>query len=283
MKRVVLALSVALLACAKAETGADTTSAAPTASTEPQVVTITARDFTFAGPDTVNPGLTEIRLVNEGPNFHHAFLVKLTEGKTLEDFGNAMKNMKPTDPFPPWAITAGGPNPAEVGVASSVIQDLQPGTYALICVVDIPDKVPHVMKGMTKTMIVRDAPVVASTPPVADITLTLADYSFGFSTPLTAGKHVLKIENTAAQPHEILFVKLAEGKTPEDFGKWASDFKGPPPGAALGGVAPFAPGQSIYMPIDVTPGNYILICFVPDARDGKPHVEHGMILPLTVS
>jgi len=282
MNKSVLIFATALLACAKAETGADTT-AMVAASAEPQTITITAKDFAFVVPDTVNPGLTTIRLVNEGPNIHHAFLVKLNDGKTLEDFAGAMRTMKPSDPFPSWAIDAGGPNPGAIGGESSVVQDLEPGTYAVICVVDIPDKVPHVMKGMSATMIVRDAPVVAAQEPEADVTMTLADYSFGFSTPLTAGKHIIKIENAADQPHEVLIVRLAEGKTVEDFGKWATDFQGPPPGEALGGVAPFTKGRSIYVPLDVTPGNYVLICFVPDAKDGRPHVEHGMVMPLTVS
>lgn len=283
MKKGVLIFAITLLGCAKAETGADTTAMQSAASAEPQTITITARDFSFVAPDTVNPGLTRIRLVNEGPNFHHAFLVKLNEGKTLADFGAAMQTLKPSDPFPPWAVVAGGPNPGPIGGESSILQDLEPGTYAVICVVDIPDKVPHVMKGMTATMIVRDTPAAPTPAPESDVTMTLADYSFGLSTALTAGKHLIKVENAADQPHEVLIVRLAEGKTMEDFGKWASDFKGPPPGDALGGVAPFSKGRSIYVPVDLTPGNYVLICFVPDSKDGKPHVEHGMIAQLTVS
>ena len=31
------------------------------------------------------------------------------------------------------------------------------------------------------------------------------------------------------------------------------------------------------------PGSYALICFVPDAKDGKPHAMHGMLKTLTVS
>jgi hypothetical protein len=35
--------------------------------------------------------------------------------------------------------------------------------------------------------------------------------------------------------------------------------------------------------VDLTPGAYVAICFVPDATDGVPHVEHGMALPFEVS
>jgi len=27
---------------------------------------------------------------------------------------------------------------------------------------------------------------------------------------------------------------------------------------------------------DFAPGNYALVCFIPDSKDGKPHYAHGM-------
>ena len=281
MKRLLLCALAASVACAESQPGTDTASASAAVS-GPQEMTITSRDFAFTAPDTVNPGLTRIRYVNEGPNLHHAFLIRLTEGKTLADLGAAMQSMKLGDPLPSWASDAGGPNPVEIGKEAVVTQELQPGTYALICVVDIPDKVPHVMKGMSTSFVVRDAPAVAAAPPTADVTMTLSDYQFGLSTPLTAGKHVIRIDNAAEQPHEVLLFRFAEGKTPEDFGKWGADYKGPPPGTVMGGVAPFKRGQSLYLEVDLTPGNYLLVCFVPDAKDGKAHLEHGMIMPITI-
>jgi len=37
-----------------------------------------------------------------------------------------------------------------------------------------------------------------------------------------------------------------------------------------------------YFTADFTPGNYILMCFLPDAKDGKPHLAHGMTKQITV-
>ena len=34
---------------------------------------------------------------------------------------------------------------------------------------------------------------------------------------------------------------------------------------------------------DLTPGDYGFICFVPDAKDGKPHLAHGMMRTITVN
>ncbi len=41
-----------------------------------------------------------------------------------------------------------------------------------------------------------------------------------------------------------------------------------------GGVAVFT--------AELTAGNYVLWCFAPDAKDGKPHFLHGMAKQLTV-
>ena len=38
-----------------------------------------------------------------------------------------------------------------------------------------------------------------------------------------------------------------------------------------------------YMTLDLTPGTYAFYCFVPDAKDGQPHVAHGMVREITVN
>lgn len=37
-----------------------------------------------------------------------------------------------------------------------------------------------------------------------------------------------------------------------------------------------SPGEVNFMTVDFTPGEYILLCFVRDVGDGKPHLAHGM-------
>jgi len=34
--------------------------------------------------------------------------------------------------------------------------------------------------------------------------------------------------------------------------------------------------------LDLAPGEYGLLCFLPDAKDGKPHFVHGMHKQITV-
>ena len=91
------------------------------------------------------------------------------------------------------------------------------------------------------------------------------------------GSHTFLVENVGPQPHELVVVKLAPGKTIQDFAAWAESLKGPPPAAPVGGVAGLDKGLTAHFTVDLTPGEYGMICFVPDAKDGKPHLVHGMM------
>jgi uncharacterized cupredoxin-like copper-binding protein len=118
--------------------------------------------------------------------------------------------------------------------------------------------------------------------PAADVHVTLSDYAFAVTPALSAGKHVLRVENTASQPHEVFFVKLVEGKGAPDMVNWIQKPQGPPPGQPIGGTSTFATGEVNFVSLDLTPGRYGLYCFVPDAKDGLPHVAHGMMQEITV-
>src|SRR5678815_2352898 len=57
-----------------------------------RTVTVTATDYSFAAPDTIPAGLTELRLLNRGTEMHHAMLVRLDAGKTMADLFAAMQS-----------------------------------------------------------------------------------------------------------------------------------------------------------------------------------------------
>ena len=43
-----------------------------------------------------------------------------------------------------------------------------------------------------------------------------------------------------------------------------------------------ARGHEALMDLTLEEGNYVLTCFIPDAKDGKPHFMHGMTMAMTV-
>ena len=248
--------------------------AAPAPKFKPATVTVHATEFAFSAPKSVAAGTMNFHLVNDGKQLHHVSIVKLLHGKTTADYVAALK--KPGPP-PAWSVEVGGPNAAVPGGMSDAIVTLEPGNYALVCYVPSPgDPTPHLMKGMIAPLTVTpsSAPVMEPTP---ELTIRLSDYKFGFSKPLTAGHHWVRVVNDAKQPHEVLFVKLPPGQTAAGVAKWVEDGqKGAPPAMPMGGASPLASGRSMTLNLDFTPGTYGMICFLPDAKDGKPHAMHGM-------
>ena len=253
----------------------------------PSLITILATEYAFGVPDTIPAGLTTFRLVNQGKELHHANLVRLGEGKTVADFQAGLAaTMKNHTPPPTWMGFAGGPNAVTLGDTGVTTQKLEPGSYVVVCWIPSLDGVPHVIKGMLRPLLVTPgaaAPAVAE--PATDVTIKLTDYDFQLSHPLTAGKHVVRVENTGAQAHEIVIAALSAGKTLQDFIAWeAGGEKGPlPTGEWLGGVTTLDVGGHSQFAATFAPGSYLLLCFWPDAKDGKPHIMHGMAKQITVS
>lgn len=253
--------------------------AASTQSGTPNVVTVTAKDFSYDGPAEIPAGMTTFKLINDGKVLHHLSIVRLDSGKTIKDLEAALA--LPAAP-PRWAVPMGGPNAPDPTKESNATLDLTPGNYAMVCFVDQPGGVPHFAKGMIRPFTVGAATAGAAAPaPAADIDVKLVDYGFELSKPITAGTHTFSVTNSATQPHEVEMVKLAPGKTVEQLLGWLQKPSGPPPASAVGGVAGMI-GDTNYFTADITPGQYALICFLPDVKDGKPHFMHGMTKTITV-
>ena len=248
---------------------------APTAA---NVVHVIGEDFKFEAPDVIPAGLTEFKFLNKGPALHHMEVLKLTDGKTVDDLRAALANPGPP---PAWVKEMGGPNAPLPGLEANATMNLEPGNYALICFVDI-DGPPHFTKGMVRALKVEPAKGATATSVKADTRLDLFDYNFKLSAPITAGTRTIEVHNAGPQTHEIELVQLAPGVSAADFMKWMGKMEGPPPGKALGGVAGMETGLTEYFTADFAPGNYLFLCFIPDAKDGKPHFAHGMMQEVTV-
>ena len=246
-------------------------------------LTIVTTDFRFEAPDTVPAGLTRVRLRNDGKEHHHAQIVRLGPGVTIPKLLEAIS--KSVASLPVGTKFVGGPNVPAKGGTSEVVLTLEPGNYALICFVSGQDHVPHLAKGMTRLLTVTQPVVAKSKPraPEADIRMTLHDYAFDLPAVIPAGRHTIRVENAAAQPHEAVLGKLVAGKTIADLMQWMKTREGAMPGEEVGGTVGLSTGEVNFVNVDLTPGEYVLLCFVPDAKDGKSHLSHGMIRQFTVS
>ena len=118
--------------------------------------------------------------------------------------------------------------------------------------------------------------------PVADNAIQLSDMIFRLAKPITAGTHTFQVTTAPGQPHEVLVVQLDSGKTAQDYVNWTRTLKGSAPGHAIGGTAAAATGVVQVFTATFVPGDYLLICLVPDVKTGKPHFMEGMMQTVKV-
>jgi hypothetical protein len=248
------------------------------------VVTVTAYEYAFDMPTSIPAGLTTFRLIDKGKEPHHLFVVKLEQGKKASDFFAAFKAMKPGTAPPSWMQFVGGPNSPAAGGETNATLVLEPGTYAAFCVIPTPQGAPHIMMGMIKEFTVTPVAKRYAAPlPKADLTITLTDYDFVMSRPLTSGRHVIAVTNAATQPHELVINRYRPGQTNMQFAAWGENPKGKTaPGHLMGGITDIPPGKTVVIEQTFPPGRYGFICFSRDKKDGKPHFLHGMQKEFTV-
>jgi hypothetical protein len=252
------------------------------ATAELATVTLIATDHEFEAPDRM-PALVQVRMENRGSEIHHAQLIQLRDGRTLDDLFAVMAKLDtPEFEMPDFVTWAGGPTVTAPGEATTVTLRLRPGTYYWLCVIpSADDGAPHVAKGMLHEVVVEPA---EGTLPETALGVMLTDYDFQFTGAPTAGQHTIRVMNHAAQPHEIVVFRYLPGRSRADVTAWIeAHMRGEPPVMPVGGIQ--ALGESMSANFDVTfePGDYVAICFIPDAADGAPHLVHGMIHDFTVT
>ena len=295
VRSILLISSIALFsACTASDEGVqtDTTTGAP------NVVSLTATEYSFAAPDTVPSGWTTFRLANHGGEIHYGHIVQLEPGRTVQELVDAYAEaIRTSGPRPKWVTRFGGPGGTGPGDSSNVTQYLEPGSYVWICPVEDSAGTPHFSKGEFKPFVVRAAstrPADREAAPVAGMVIRLADFSFALDVPVRAGRQTIRVENSGIEPHDLVVWKLAPGKTMEDVqlalnperARRPDEAGQPVPpleslGSGAGGIAAIKPGMEVFFEANLTPGEYVLTCMAT-APDGRSHIEHGMIRQVSV-
>jgi hypothetical protein len=241
---------------------------------------IHAHDYSYDLPKQVAAGIVRISIDNDGKEPHHAQLARLNDGVTQDQFLAALQEGE--EAMFPLVSFAGGPAPIDAGGSQTVLMELTAGNYVVLCFVPAADGLPHLAKGM-----VGFFEVVAgenkTAAPAADAVVELLDFSFNLPEAVKAGKQTWLVTNKGQQLHEVNLMKLIEGKTIDDVMAWAKDPTTAPPFMNVGGFQAIHPGATGWMELDLSVGEYIAICHVPDPATGKAHEALGMVSPFTVS
>lgn len=135
-------------------------------------------------------------------------------------------------------------------------------------------------------------PIAAATKPAGtpaantlpELKVDSADFSFNLPDSIPAGWVKVTLSNSGKEPHHAQIARLNDGVTLQDFeaamkqGEQALMQKI----TLEGGPAAIAPGGHAEVILNLRPGQYALLCFLP-SPDGTPHLAKGMIKPFNVA
>ena len=243
-------------------------------------VAVTGVDFAFEGSESVEAGFVNLTFTNAGQAPHHVQVARLNDGVTPEQLLAALQQ-GPMVALPLVELV-GGVGIILPGETRTVVTDLsRPGTYLELCLVENEDGVPHLALGMMRFFQVHAGATAASEPSIQpDLVVRMLDFGFEVPARVPTGPQVWQVVNDGPQPHEMAMLRVLPGHTVEevmaalrDGGEAAAHTLAVP----YGGVQAMADGLLGYIDLDLEPGSYIILCFVPDPATGQPHLALGML------
>ena len=275
-KAILIALASATLIAA----AASARHASPRVPPGTNTVEITAREYGYAGPDTIPAGLDGARPGERGIRLAGVRLVRLDQGVPRRSRDCAW-------PGGPWPGGRHGQQPQRRGPSTSAASLHGAAARALRECLLFHSQAPTASIASPRVSS-RDLSVTGTadsefSEPRADIEVRLVDYAFQLSAPLAPGRQTLRVHNAGPQTHEVELLRLLPGKTLPDWDRWVrGGMKGEAPAVLIGGIVGLAPGRHAYFITRIEPGRHVLLCYAPDARDGKSHKAHGMVREIEI-
>jgi hypothetical protein len=187
-------------------------------------------------------------------------------------------------PPPPlfFEMTWGGGVFAPPGVAAEIVVTLTPGEWVLA---GDPES------GMMPISITVTGDAAAAAEVPADASVSLDNFKFELPSDLSAGQQVWEVTNTGDQPHEMFVTKTPRRLTLEEVEVLLTlpedalppeGFPNPAEFQDIGGVAPISQDVTVYFELNLEPGAYVAVCFMPDKETGEPHAMKGMVVVFEV-
>ncbi len=261
--------------------GTSPASGGPDMSAYPQLdVTITDSELQLS-MTTVPAGWVLLNVTNSSKDDNGAGVLGPAAGQTMDDLMAAVATPS-ADPqgFPPFLYDAtilGGPGSMAAGQSAQGLVHIPAGDWVVF------------PEGNQQPVPITAAESADSntTAPTPDLTIQLVDFAFGGFTDVKTDPQIWEVTNLGSQPHMLTMAKVPDGTTVAQVLNTISamDMGTPSPDALSedqiqgvpDGVLLLSTGQTMYLPVTLDAGTYMVLCFVTDPITGMPHVMEGMI------
>lgn len=234
-------------------------------------VTIEATTDGFVLPDAFPEGAVTVIVQNNSEELAEADFFKLNEGLTATDFEQLMAEGNPMAMLESGVLLPG--LPVEPGMSVEVTYNFDAGNYI---VMNWPADAPQGVIPFT----VVDEDGDGAAPPPADVNVNLINFAFSMPIEVSAGEQLWHFSNMSAQPHEVIFVPVGDRTVQEVNEILVTIMSGgeePAEPAPMLFMPPMTSGAELWLPIDLEPGAYLVVCSIPDIfGDGTPHAMLGM-------
>jgi hypothetical protein len=287
--------AVAVTAAMVLSSATPATAARPSAAHTPVVSVVVTTADGISMPSTVHAGIVTFQFTQGDADYHAVQGLRLNDGGTLDGvlagFADALSGDLATQArgvgeINQGAILIGGALTFPTA-AISVTVALTPGTYYFLDYADVGVVTP------VRVHTIQAVGTFLTTPLPSFNKVIIAEMQNGlprFIAPTSlSAKQTFFFYNAADEDHEVMFRPTTPGIT-DDYITTFYDAVlsgGPRPPSpwidSQHGLQPVSPGRWAVVHIDLPPGPYAVICYVPDEMSGIPHGWEGMHQMVTLN
>ena len=265
-----------------------------------QSLDITGTEYAFAVQPTggtLQPGWTKVTFHNRGGEAHQVMFARLKDGVDLAALGAAAGGDSSGSKAIEYVDMLGGVSYIGPGRTTEAMVELPAGTILAMCYVPDAHGKAHALSGMTTMLSVGEVAAsgpgttaTASSRPAATEAVrgTIVMDADGYHLPSTlpAGwYHVVNSDGGGAGQglHELSILGLRDELTDDGLRRLLDDLatNATPtvPLDALGGMGALSGGLDAYLYLDLAPGPYLAVDFMPDPGQPRPHLLDGYVTP----
>jgi hypothetical protein len=297
----VLALILSVTGCGSSDTeDGSPTEASPTTSTaaemaatplpEPvQELEIDSTEYTFEiTPDPatgVKPGWTLLKFRNIGGEPHQVMFARIKDGVDMAELAAAGAGDSSGAGAIEFVDMIGGVSYIGTNQDTTALVNLPEGIVMAMCYVPDSHGVAHALMGMT-TMLTVSAPTEGSeeTPTEAEpegeqVLGTIELSEDGYRVPDDVRTGWYHVRNTDSVLHEMALLRLGSSIDDDEADALVADLAANETPSveleAVGGMGAVSPGFDGYLYLDLEPGDYLAVDFMPDPGDPRPHMLDG--------
>jgi hypothetical protein len=281
------ARALLLLLCLAGGSGALAISAIPARAAADWLpaYTVTGHDTFVTMPDVLPDGFARFAFVNAGHGPGEMQLFHVNPGVTDTQVLAAANSKTDLEAIFEMGQANGGVNTLMPGTREMVVLRLHPGRYVVL------NFNTQGVASILKDFQVRRASSSIYSPPLTQGTVILHDFKITVPYEMTEPEHMLlRVENWGPSSHEMALLRIPAGTqkahlihcllettVKQDCQSLMSSL------TFAGGMAALAPNTVGRIDLDLSPGTYAALCFVPDAETHMPHFAMGMLAIFTVS